>query len=254
MKARVNGREIQSMSGCSVCYNPLAGQAAARDSEMPKEEELIEYYGLDEKQGWGFGRWNLKWGYQRIPRKLDLELLLKPDKYHLPCQETFETIPEDGERKIMFSHPLTGEKYTLGILRVAQGSLEEKMFHRVSHKDYRYPLQYQSLKYYIAGEGCNQQFMVQDVEKGDSPVKGSLTEKSACSVAVIGGADGPTSIFLAKPTAGEVLSGLGEGEAGTETVREAFSRLLFEPVEKTTWQIYAIVERGEEKNLKFRLI
>lgn len=244
VKAWVNGRQILSMGGCGCSHNPLAEGVQAVD--QPAEELLLAYedYGLDREQGWYFYRMNLRWDYQRIPAKIALKLELLPDTYYFPCPETFETVLGESGKTVSFTHPLQKRGYRLIVEKVRQECVEEKSMEPLG--DFIFPRNFQMLEYRIEDTKDEEMFIIRDRDRGDNPVPRSSWErhgfsgKRAFAVSMAAGQSGATSIFLAGPV---------HGERETEA-QSTVSRLCFEPVERTCWQIQARVSRGEHKNLE----
>lgn len=244
VKAWVNGHGIESIGGCCCTYNPLAG---GRKKEPVDEEagKLLEAYGLDASYGWSFCRMTLMWDYKRIPKKLKLRLLLQPDKYHIPCETVFETRTGEKGKTVTFLHPFEKTSHKLVVEDVTEEKLDETAFGE-RRETYIFPLHFQNLEYRLHRAEDEERFFVLDTEKGDMPIRKTTAAAgafAASSVSVIGGASGPTSIFWA----GRVRRESGEEKSN---VKGQCSRLCFQPVTNTRWQVYAIVSKGEQQSLE----
>lgn len=280
--AWVNGREIESMTGCGCAYRPPqlqtkkkradasgeAGEAAAGPFEADESDleaadspeavgtdlealALLEHYQLSKDCGWYFYRMRLKWSFKRIPQHLKLRLLLKPDRKNLPCTLVSQTNPgvesglslffetETGEegREICFKHPLDGTVHTLWLKAVTQEELSEEQV-LLFGNEYLFPRQFQCLNYHLASEDEGH-FQIRDMEQGDAPIaKGQEDGPAAVTVFLAGGVRRRNKTET-KEQVGECL--------------QTTSRLCFRPVERTKWEIDAIVISGEEKELNLDL-
>ena len=83
------------------------------------------------------------------------------------------------------------------------------------------------------------EFCICDCAESDPPV---MVRKKAASVAVIGGADGPTSIFFA-----------GKHGEKRENRRSVCSSVHYEPVEEVKWRTWFQVKSEERKEIKICL-
>lgn len=132
--AWVNGREIESISGCGCAYRPpklrakrkraqfqrsdgwkaVASESEAVGSDLDavsSEYEAVgnglealaflEHYQLSRDCGWYFYRMKLKWSFKRIPPHIKLRLLLRPDRNNLPCA----LLPEPEQSRPPCVHP-----------------------------------------------------------------------------------------------------------------------------------------------------
>lgn len=246
--------------------------ADAAEEFNPEAAELMEAYQLDTSCGWSFYRMTLEWAYRRIPGNLKLRLALLPDHYSLPCEPAFETVTGEGERRVAFIHPLDGTVHELVVESVEQDSLPENTFEQEvlgREERYLFPRHFQKLRYHLEEDEERKQFRVRDTEPGDKPARKSEQEgvepweKGAAAVGIIvrtdesagiiGGADGPTSVFVAGKVHGE------QGQEGQVSVNPkqqscySASRLCFEPVTRTRWQVMADVSRGREMTLELDL-
>lgn len=269
--AWVNEREIFSVHGQVSGYSPscLRNSEDAWDifAESEEVEQLLSEYQLDPSCGWSFYRMTLVWPYKRIPKKLKVRLELLPESQALFCQQTFETVPGEAEKTISFTDPLDGTLHELVVEAVRQQELPERAFPSEifgQGERYIFPRHFQWLKYRFTKAEDMGRFNLQDMEPGDSPIcqvseeSSEPSGKAAAAVSIIGGADGPTSIFLAgrvREESEEIVESeeeVAESEDGvgaSESLSQA-SRLCFEPVAKVRWQVIASVTRGEKMMLE----
>ena len=83
------------------------------------------------------------------------------------------------------------------------------------------------MAYTLEPELTNMQFSVSDTKQSDPPKKanvGALNNDFASAIAIIGGADGPTSVFMGVPRTEKKL-------------HAACSALTFEPQKKVEWKM-----------------
>lgn len=244
-RAWVNEREVSRMHGCGTGYCPpgvmesiLRETDGAAEDFNPEAVELMEAYQLDTSCGWSFYRMTLEWAYRRIPGNLKLRLALLPDHYSLPCEPAFETVTGEGERRVAFTHPLDGTVHELVVEAAEQDSLPDHAFEQGTlgrDERYLFPRHFQKLRYHFEEKEDRKQFQVRDTEAGDKPVRKSEQEgvepweKGAAAVGIIVRTDESAGII---------------GGA---------SRLCFEPVTRTRWQVMADVSRGREMALELDL-
>lgn len=218
------------------------------------EEMLADAYGCDKGQGWYFMRSAFQWpgteiSYEentdgnmderRVPgvqiEKIEsVSVTFHAEKTSISA-EAFETASDCKGQQVELHDPFTGERVLLTIHECEDAVLPEETFRNVQGMEY--PTHYRTISYTTEPELAQDALMVQDLARGDAPrmrnveesegedkTDGSRTEvRLACTVALIGGADGPTSIFIA-------------GRSPVKERRIAMSALHFEPVERVSWK------------------
>ena len=97
-----------------------------------------------------------------------------------------------------------------------------------------YPSHFVTVFYAVEPEPAEDQFCLKACAKGDSPIAKGCGAAVASSIAVIGGADGPTSVFVA----GKVRSELH--------MKSICSPLFFEPTPVREWYVMYYVKRRED--------
>lgn len=218
----INGRLSPSMRGCSICWTPKSCLLEGQENE-PEAEQVLEHYGLAKDRGWALWRMAFPWTVRRRPviRSVELDLEQRPAAF---AGAHFET-PKVGE-SFSFCNPLTGAEHVLTVLAFEQRVLEHGVF---GMEGYEFPRHYSMLSYALTPELADREFSVRDCAGADAPKRKEEAPfkpkaKAAAGVAVIGGADGPTAIFMA---------GKGDG-ARTHT---ACSSLHFEPADSVEWRM-----------------
>lgn len=213
----LNGRELPEAHGCSVVWNPcipeeMSGQEA-RAFSMEEAEEFLEHYGCDPLKGWVFKRYAFGWATKRKPvfRDVRIKLEREPD-----CFAGKHFTAEKPGQEIVFFHPVTGVEHTLTVKKLTQERLDKMPF----DDSVEWPEHYVKMEYTLSPDLPDMEFTVQDCGRGDSP---RTVRKKAAAVEIIGGAHGPTSIFLAGKN--------------IEDNHAAFSAVHFEPVDMVEWRM-----------------
>ncbi len=223
----VNGKALRQRNGSgfgwmSECLQEEKGGWA----EQPEQEQWIQHYQLDRNKGWVFYRYSFAWATIRKPTIKSLNLTMKAHTVSMTAKR-FAT-PMVGER-ITVTRPLTGEEYVLTVQEIENQEMDSNRIGRFHQDDLEFPTHYKAMTYTLTPDLPGNQFMIQDVKQSDQPRRKPSKGKAenngpmAASIAIIGGADGPTSVFLLHNSA---------------TVRShgACSGLRFEPVREVEWK------------------
>ncbi len=106
---------------------------------------------------------------------------------------------------------------------------QEMNVERLKADEYEYPKHFSIMSYTLEPELSPREFSIRDCVQNDKPIRKQSGEKSnACSVGIIGGADGPTAIIVSKKKEAKVHS--------------ACSALHFEPVDDVEWKMIYMVK------------
>lgn len=218
--AVVSGKELKGTRGSGVGYLPFLIESAG---EM-EAYWTVRHYGLDPEKAWHIWRYSFPWSRRREVQTLSLQL--EAEDSHL-LGTPFQIQP--GER-VEVTHPMTGKAFSVTALELQQETMGDSGFPGL--EDWEVPTHCWKLTYALelpeeAGSRCD--FTLEDTQEGDQmrpklPKKGETRSGGiamASSVGIIGGVDGPTTIFLGKPQQPQHLM--------------AYSGLRFEPVETVTW-------------------
>lgn len=230
----LNGHPFADWHSRGNCWYPeqpeLQTAGAAEDSgRLPREEWLAAYH-CDCRDGWQYARYFLPWE-QEPEEAVRLTVQAEPAVFPLGCQEQFETENGEGAREVWFTHPLDGSRHRLHILQTQAGRMETG--HSLPGEEYDYPTHYQQLEYQFDTAKEEKQFVVLPCKQSDAPrLSAAQGSRKAAAVSLIGGADGPTAVFLA-------------GRSSRPRARLALSGLSFEPPTRVRWRIEAQVRRGE---------
>jgi len=224
----VNGKELKQRNGCGFGWIPESLWPENGEwAEQPEAEQILRHYCLDRNKGWMFYRHSFVWATLRKPAVKSLVLTMKAPQ--VPMTALRFTTPEVGER-ITITRPLTGQNYILTVQEVEHKEMDSNRMERLHHGEMEFPSHYKAMTYTLSPDLPGNQFMVQDVRQSDQPRRKTQPAKTAgngdfaaASVAIIGGADGPTSVFLLH-------------NAATERPHGACSGLRFEPVTEVEWK------------------
>lgn len=137
--------------------------------------------------------------------------------------------PKIGE-SVTITRPATGENYVLTVEEIEDRQMDSKRMERLHHDELEFPTHYKAMTYTLTPDLPGAKFMVQDTKQSDQPRKKPQPQNvpgksdfAASSIAIIGGADGPTSVFL-----------LSNGSSFRP--HSACSALTFEPSEEVEWK------------------
>ncbi len=162
----------------------------------------------------------------RKPKISSMQLRLKEEP-HQVYGEPFGPL-KPGEN-VEIVNPKTQETYKLTALKLE--SIEVPI--PVSMRKMEYPKCCMQMNYKLEPELAQNRFSLHDCAESDQPVMKGDKVATSTSVSVIGGAYGPTSIFLA-----EKMDRKEEGQI-------ACSALHFEPVEDVVWQpVFSVDEEN----------
>lgn len=229
LEARVNGERVQGRMGCGCCWCPpdlMPGKEAAEAfiGAEEIEEQLMEAYELDLTAGWSFWRNSFAWQKERPDRirSIDLTITKDPAEYAGPH---FQTGPDAAGMEAELVHPVTGNVHKLTVLGLEQMVLPVREIPAELEMEH-FPDHYAVLHYQVEPELPREELLISDCAQSDQPARKGK-RPAASSISVIGGADGPTSIFL--------LGGasLAHGSSGQ---RSANSSLHYEPAQTVEWR------------------
>ena len=127
-------------------------------------------------------------------------------------------------QQIKFVHPVTNAEHTLTVTDYEQDTMS---FDRQFSDGYEHPTHLTKMAYTLEPELTNMQFSVSDTKQSDTPKKAKISAPNsdfASAIAIIGGADGPTSVIVGVPRTEKKL-------------HAACSALTFEPQKKVEWKM-----------------
>ena len=184
---------------------------------------------------WTIRRFAFAWATKNKPTIKSINILMKRDPETV-YGEHFVTPLEGNE--LVFTHPVTGIKYTLNIQGFDFQQMKQEHFR---NDEMEYPEHFAALTYTVEPELSGREFMLRDCNHGDNPRRKNpspdgFSPVGAASVAIIGGADGPTVIFLSN--------------GRTAKCRMACSSLYFEEQKNIEWRMEFQVKTMEDIVMK----
>lgn len=227
-KVTVNGKELRQSRGYGITWNPFFPEQHQTQAE---ERQIVEHYQLDLNSGWAFERMCFPWKTKRRPKLNSITLELQKRPVNLPGPHFHA---EKAGMEFRFTHPVSGLQHTLTVQEFESGELPDNSFR---NDGMQYPRHYISMTYSVNPELSKDEIALCDCSRGDRPIrkpiqdtvdasgnppKAATSASCAVSVAVIGGADGPTSVFI------------GGRQSKLHT---AISALTFEAVDSVEWRM-----------------
>lgn len=219
---QLNSEHLVAKHGSSVQWIPAA---CLPDGERCVSEsgKIIRHYGLDDTKAWVFHRVSFPWAAKTKPGIRTIKLKLER------CPATIEGIhfrnPVVGD-VISFEHPVHKTEHKLTVLSYEKQEFSAKGF---QHEEYEFPTLHTALTYISEPELSGKNFLVRDCKQNEQPKRRPKkacepkSEYAACSIGIIGGADGPTAVF--------VVAGQNKKQ------HTALSALRFEYAEDIEWKI-----------------
>lgn len=239
----INGDQAEDFSSCGTSFIPpyLKDESEAHSASFI-EERMMEAYACDCRDGWKFERLSVSWpeGVKAPVHSLAFHLKKNPVFYPGPH---FRTQLEEGKKQVKFIHPATGAEHILTVQSLEQVVLPEQDFSEIRSMRMRVqktPTHCLAMFYTVEPKLTLYELQIFDCAKSDPPVL--KRETRAAGVSVIGGADGPVSIFFAGKT--------GREHKGWSS---ASSSLHYEPVSAVEWRMEFRVESNEKAEVKISL-
>lgn len=219
---QVNGKSVIAEHGTSIPWIPESCLPDGERSER-NAKNIIEHYGLDETRAWSFHRWSCPWATKRRPEIKSVKLKL--ERHPTAIQGIHFKNPSVGD-VISIVHPIHNTEHKLTVLGYEKQELSGKGF---QHEEYEFPTHHTAMTYTLEPELSGRCFHVRDCLDNEKPKRRSQNQyesqagNEACSIAIIGGADGPTAIFA---SAGQ-----------NPEQHTALSALQFEPADNIEWKV-----------------
>lgn len=219
----LNGEPIIAEHGTSVCWVPESCLPDGVRSER-ESKEIIRNYGFDETRAWSFHRWSCPWSGQRKQQIESLEIRLERDPVSIEGMRLRN--PSVGD-VVEILHPIRKTEHKLTVLSYEKREFSGRGF---QNEEYEFPTLHTAMTYTLEPDIPSVNFQLRDTKDNEQPKHKPKNPYApemsydACSVAIIGGADGPTAIFVSP--------------AGDTTQQHtAMSALRFEYAEDIEWKI-----------------
>ncbi len=215
----VNGRRLQQSTGYGVCWVPGLPESARWDGET---EQVVAHYGLERDCGWVIWRVCCPWNGGKLKPET-VELTMTAEKEAVDGG----TFTAEPGKTVPLTDPRTGLTHTLRVLSLTPETMDRSLLPPVGME---FPTEYVEMQYTLEPPLPVGDFVLVDAAPGDEAracrvENGIMAQESACCIGIIGGADGPTAVFVS-----------GKGDEAGEDVRAAYSSLHYKPVETVTWR------------------
>ena len=221
IRLKRNNRKLKMSHMQSIEYIP-------GNADNPEAAKLVRYYKLSDKNCLSFYRICFPCRAKSKIQTLALNIL--PVNEYLKAAE-FSSLTD---HPIEIIHPLTKEKYELQITETA----DEIICFNKTDEGIIFPDNLKIMRYTISPEPDSERFIISDKRRGDSPeIKSDYKylPDSSCSLAIIGGADGPTAVFSSVPQK-------------LPSVFSVCSSLYFEKQKEIIW-IFRFIEKIKEEKI-----
>ncbi len=233
-----NGVKLKCTSGFGLSYLPKTCRSEDENTDYEfnncQAVWLLRHYGLDEEKGWLFFRNSFPWKTKTRPKIKTLALSLSRDS--IPVVVSRFTAGKEGDQ-VTFTHPVTGKSHTL---HVRKYQVREVDLSRIAD-GFKYPSYFAAMSYVIEPPPECGSLTVCDCGSGDAPMA-NLSEDAfvkseddplACSAVVIGGADGPTSVFISSAES-------------TDKSSKAYSAVYFKKTQNIKWKLICYKKTAED--------
>ena len=159
-----------------------------------------------------------------------------------PVLATEFTLEGTGQA-VRFTHPVSGREYEMVIRSVEKKKMEELAAgeDEIASR-FRMPQWYTEIIYTLDPEPAEGGLIIRSRSHGDDPIPVENQDDGASCCTVIGGADGPTSIFLAGK--------FSNRKAEERVVHTAYSSMYFQPTEVKDWEILFYIKKKEDLTLQ----
>lgn len=210
----LNGKLLKQGINYGIGWNPFVQDGEENDTES---KMFLEHYDLDPQMGWMFYRASFPWVTKRKPKISALSMTFTQTPIAIYGQRFRVTNP--GEH-IHFTHPVTGVDHTIVVQEYQQQTLHHES---TDGMEWIIPFNYILMDYVLFPDIPGASFLIKDCEQGDAPMQKESQSLESSSIGIIGGADGPTAIFV---------GGNMQGKR-----RAACSSLHFKPVADVEWRM-----------------
>ena len=221
---RINGEEGIYCGGNGMAWMPpMPGEGSGNlDAKW-----VLEHYGFDVNDAWIIHRDNYRWPND-VKRNLE-SLVITVSQRPVSLSGTHFKTPA-ASNVIELKHPRSDKTFTLTIENLSK---EKADLRTISSMGLEFPPCYTCMEYRIHPELAPHQYRIVDCTQGDEARPVHIADGptavqingEAAAIGIIGGADGPTAIFMTHPA------------DRTNALRMTTSSMHFVHVEDIEWRI-----------------
>ena len=181
----------------------------------------MKHYGLDPEQGWDLRQWSFPWATKRRPAHIT-SLTLTLTQREQPAEAVqFTAAPG---KVVVFAHPVTGVPCVLTVKDLKPARLPENDLPHMG-PPMEWPREFVEMTYTLTPAVTTGWVQVNDCASSDKPIRKSDAPAEDGAIGIIGGADGPTAIFVS-----------GKQQGDTRTACSSFHFAPVEP-ENIRWKV-----------------
>lgn len=211
----VNGQPLRESTGYGRYWRSEDG-CCDEDADR-----VLEHYELERNCGWAIWRVCCLWNGGKLKPET-VELTMTAEKEAVDGG----TFTAEPGKTVPLTDPRTGLTHTLRVLSLTPETMDRSLLPPVGME---FPTEYVEMQYTLEPPLPVGDFVLVDAVPGDEArackVESGFTAQESACIGIIGGADGPTAVFVS-----------GKGDEAGEDVRAAYSSLHYEPVETVTWR------------------
>ncbi len=268
IEMKLDGVSLYSRGSCGMGWIPDFPDLSDTEAN-PEARNFIKHYGLGEEKCWTMQR--SSFALREDPdearecgeeqRNVDSkeqsgqEILSVPEapgymelylsQYRRPVPAADFTLEGAGQT-VRFTHPVSGKEYEMVIRSVKKKKMEDLTVgeDEITSR-FRMPQWYTEITYTLDPEPAEDGLLIRSRLQGDDPVPLENQDNGASCCTVIGGADGPTSIFLAGK--------FSNRKTEEKVIHTAYSSLYFQPTDVKEWEILFNVKKKDDLELRISL-
>lgn len=212
----LNGETLPCSNSCSICWNPLLPE-----NKGDKIHAVIEHYHLDPSFGWAVCRSSFPWRNGDL-QICSLSVQIQPEPQEIPGPR-FHVNASGSQFSFIYSP--TGTRHTLTVQEYTVEQIPKELYNDTNRE---FPSCVTIMGYTLHPALPPHCLTLSDCAGSDKPriihAKPLKDPESYTESDIIGGADGPTAIFLSKPDA-------------SKHILYAASSAHFEPVMDVEWRM-----------------
>lgn len=224
--------QLKSQGSSSIIYYPRSIDGVEEAGNDPIALKCMEHYGLDVNNVFSINRAHYFWDEGHEEDLSGLSVTFQEQEITVPGEHFTLT---GKKQDIPLTHSVSGEQLTLHIESIEAQEISAEHFAQLDgDAKMHYPTHMEVISYYMEPELPRSSFYLKACVNGDSPVRKETNDKAASHVSIIGGASGPTSVFV---------MGNNKSELHLQSV---CSPLFFAPTLVREWRICYRIKRRDD--------